>query len=154
MADLKIPQMSPEVIEAARTVDGGKCMGAVAVGWIEGFRTAQWTVAEEIAGAIEEWAAGLESPEDWEEAINAAKDCARIAREHAQPEPPTDSFRKTAETLSGFRTHPLADGEVHIYLSTYCAHRKHKKCRLTCKDEECKAPCVCQCHRELGEEES
>ena len=38
-------------------------------------------VAEEIALAIEEFADNIESPEDWEDAINACKDAARIARE-------------------------------------------------------------------------
>ena len=40
------------------------------------------------------------------------------------------------------------DGLGHTYLSTYCLHSKHTQCRLTCKDEECQAPCVCQCHRQ------
>jgi len=40
-------------------------------------------VAEEIAVAIEQWGADFEDDDDWEEAINASKDCARLARQHA-----------------------------------------------------------------------
>lgn len=32
------------------------------------------------------------------------------------------------------------------YLSTYCHHRLHDQCRLTCKI--CAAPCQCPCHRD------
>ena len=40
-------------------------------------------IAEEIAVAIEQWGADFEDDGDWEEAINASKDCARLARQHA-----------------------------------------------------------------------
>jgi hypothetical protein len=43
-----------------------------------------WTsVVEEIAAAIEAFAESLEPVEVWEDAINMAKDAARIAREHS-----------------------------------------------------------------------
>lgn len=33
---------------------------------------------------------------------------------------------------------------VHIYVSTYCQHAQHERCRLTCK--VCEARCRCPCH--------
>lgn len=32
------------------------------------------------------------------------------------------------------------------YVSTYCIHREHSACRLTCKT--CAKWCRCRCHRE------
>jgi len=51
----------------------------------------------------------------------------------------------------------ISDDGTHIYWSTWCRHKKHDKCKATelapgvprkpaqCK--ECKAPCVCDCHK-------
>jgi hypothetical protein len=35
-------------------------------------------------------------------------------------------------------------GALHLYVSTYCIHRLHDQCRLTCKT--CGAACLCPCH--------
>jgi hypothetical protein len=36
--------------------------------------------------------------------------------------------------------------QVSHYVSTYCIHRRHDECRLTCK--LCESPCRCDCHPE------
>lgn len=48
-----------------------------------------------------------------------------------------DDFRAATGITAAPRLHPH-------YLSTYCHHQLHDRCRLTCK--VCGKPCVCPCH--------
>ena len=36
------------------------------------------------------------------------------------------------------------DDTEHIYFSTWCLHKKHDKCKRSCKS--CASPCTCVCH--------
>ena len=46
----------------------------------------------------------------------------------------------------GEPVHLDSDDPGHRYLSTYCLHGVHERCRLFCKI--CEAPCRCGCHQE------
>jgi len=36
----------------------------------------------------------------------------------------------------------------HLYVSTYCQHAQHERCRLRCK--VCGTDCLCPCHRDAA----
>lgn len=74
----------------------------------------------------------------------------KIEHDRTEPEPKLDKERRVSAELIekvgelNAEAATLAERPDHLYVSTYCQHRRHNDCRLTCK--LCAAHCLCPCH--------